>query len=344
MLFIPLKNAIFAQLCKTEVKMKYFFAGELLMRLDCENLDRFEQTDHFLCRYTGAEANAAVALCSLGETDVELLSAVPDHAIGRSCLNFLHQFGPEVRHVLKRTGRLGVMFLETGAYLRPSQVIYDRADSVFAKTPYEAYDFPALFRRNAGAHLHFSGTLPALSGNTRDLAEKMIREAHRCHLTVSMDLNYRSALWSLDEAKACFQSLAENTDILISNAQVAESFLETPETDLCRRFHFKAAALTRRQEPDASHTAFSGTLYTADGNRADAPERTFRVLDRVGGGDAFAGAILYAMNQPDWDLTRKIDFAAACSALKHATRGDFSLSTFDEVEALRCGEKLSIRR
>ena len=324
--------------------MKYFFAGELLMRLDCENLDRFEQADHFRCRYTGAEANAAIALCSLGEDEVELISAVPDHAIGRSCLNFLRQFGPGVRHVLHRPGRLGVMFLETGAHLRPSQVIYDRGGSVFAQTPYEAYDFQALFGSCAGAHLHFSGTLPALSSVTRLMAEKMVQDARRCGLTVSMDLNYRSALWSADEAKACFQSLAENVDILISNAEVAEAFLETPESELCRKYHFKAAALTRRQEPDASHTAFGGTLYMADGSRADAPERTFSVLDRVGGGDAFAGGILYALNRSDWDSARKIDFAAACGALKHATRGDFSLSTFDEVEALRCGEKLSIKR
>ena len=101
------------------------------MRLDCGNSDRFEQTDRFRIRYTGAEANAAIAMSRLGAENVHLLSAVPDNPLGENCLRELGKFGPDASHVLRRAeGRLGLFFLETGASLRPSRIIYDRAGSV----------------------------------------------------------------------------------------------------------------------------------------------------------------------------------------------------------------------
>lgn len=111
--------------------MRTYFLGALLMRLECENLERFEQAEHFRIRYTGAEANAAIAMCSLGAENVFLLSAVPDNPLGRSCLGELRRYGPDTSLVRRVPGggRLGLFFLETGTSLRPSQVVYDRANS-----------------------------------------------------------------------------------------------------------------------------------------------------------------------------------------------------------------------
>lgn len=323
-----------------------WFAGELLMRLDCGNSDRFEQTDRFRIRYTGAEANAAIAMSRLGAENVHLLSAVPDNPLGENCLRELGKFGPDASRVLRRAeGRLGLFFLETGASLRPSRIIYDRAGSTFARTPYEAYDFPGIFRRYpAPGWLHLSGTLPALSPVCRELARNLVREAKNAGYTVSFDLNFRAALWSVAEAREAFQELMEHVDVLIANAGVAADFLETPETELCDRFPLTCAALTRRSEPDASHTAFGAVLYRPDKVKTEAPPRTFAVLDRVGGGDAFAGGIIYALQQSGWSDERRINFAAACGALKHATQGDFSLSTHEEVETLMSGGSFAIRR
>lgn len=327
--------------------MRTYFLGELLMRLECENLERFEQAEHFRIRYTGAEANAAIAMCSLGAENVFLLSAVPDNPLGRSCLGELRRYGPDTSLVRRVPGggRLGLFFLETGTSLRPSQVVYDRANSVFAGCPAEQYGFAEIFRNSpGGGWLHFSGTLPALSPVCREVALEAVREAKAAGFTVSFDLNYRSALWSAAEAGEMFRLLARDADVLISNAGVAESFLETPEAELCGRFGFRAAALTRRGEEDGSHTSFGGTLYRPDGSRSDAPLTSFAVLDRVGGGDAFAGGMIHALQQEDWTDEYRIRFAAACGALKHATRGDFSLSTKKDVESLLSGGSLAIRR
>lgn len=327
--------------------MHTWFFGELLMRLECENSDRLEQTEHFHVRYTGAEANAAVAMCSLGAENIHLLSAVPENPIGRSCLDALRKYGPDTAHVLRIPGdsRLGLFFLETGVSLRPSQVVYDRKHSAFAETPFDAYHVNALFRTfSAPGWLHLSGTLPALNECCRESAFQIIRAAKKANYTVSFDLNYRAALWSESDAQTCFRELVKDIDVLIANAGVAESFLETPEAELCRRFGFTAAALTRREDCDASHTGFGGTLYRQNGRRFDVPMRRFAVLDRIGGGDAFAGAMIYALQQPEWTDERRIRFATACGMLKHATRGDFSLSTRAEVDALLAGNSLAVKR
>jgi 2-dehydro-3-deoxygluconokinase len=332
---------------RKENLMNIWLVGELLLRLECENLDRFEQADHFLRRYTGAEANAGIAICSLGGSGVHLLSAVPDNPIGSNCLNELHKYGPDVSSVLRRdkSGRLGLFFLETGFGLRPSQVVYDRKESVFSRTPAETYELQKLFQHYpAPGWVHFSGTLPALSPNCRELSFELIRAARDAGYIISFDLNYRSALWSESEAKACFKEIAKQVDVLISNRSVAESFLEVPVAELCSRYSLSAAALTQRKETDASHTVFSGSLLRADGSSWHSPDWSCEILDRVGGGDAFAGAIIYALNQADWNDERRICFAAACGALKHSCRGDFSLSTYDEVEALMNNGKLDIKR
>ena len=178
----------------------------------------------------------------------------------------------------------------------------------------------------------------------RKLAHNLVYDAKQAGYTVSFDLNFRAALWTADEAKKEFQGLMKYVDVLITNAGVAADFLETPETELCDRYSLTCAALTRRSEPDASHTAFGAVLYRPDKTKVEIPMRTFGVLDRVGGGDAFAGAIIFALQQSNWSDERRIDFATACGVLKHSTQGDFSLSTQEEVEALMSGNSFAIRR
>ena len=183
------------------------------MRLECENSDRLEQTEHFHVRYTGAEANAAIAMCSLGAENIHLLSAVPENPIGRSCLDALRKYGPDTAHVLRIPGdsRLGLFFLETGVSLRPSQVVYDRKYSAFAETPFDAYHVNALFRTfSAPGWLHLSGTLPALNECCRESAFQIIRAAKKANYTVSFDLNYRAALWSESDAQTCFRELVKD--------------------------------------------------------------------------------------------------------------------------------------
>ena len=324
--------------------MKTWFAGELLMRLECENQERFGQAEHFRVRYTGAEANAAVAMASVGAKKLGLISAVPDNPIGESCLASFKHFGIDTSHVVMRDpgGRLGLFFLETGAGLRPSQVVYDRAGSVFSQTPAEDYKLSELF--SASDWIHLSGTLPALSPVTLDLTKQLIAAAKQAGATVSFDLNYRSKLWAADEAAKVFKQITEQIDVLIANASVAESFLGVRENQLCSRYSLKCAALTRRGAESANSTTFGGSLYRNDGSFHDVRPIEIPVTDRIGGGDAFAGGMIFALQQQDWDDEKRIRFAVACGALKHSIRGDFSLSTREEIESCARGESFAVRR
>ncbi|HNX05802.1 MAG TPA: sugar kinase [Opitutales bacterium] len=273
-----------------------------------------------------------------------MLSAVPDDAIGRSCLAGLRRFGPGVSHVVASPGRLGTFYLETGAHLRPSQCIYDRAGSVFAETPFEAYGAEKLFAASPGGWLHLSGTMSALSPNCRTLARRLVSAAKAAGLTVSFDLNYRARLWGKEEARAAFRELVPVTDVLIANEGVAEDFLGAPAADLCGKYGLLAACLTNRRDIDASRTVFGARMFRPGGTAVEASAREFGVLDRVGGGDAFAGAMIWTLQQKEWDDARRIAFAAACGVLKHETHGDFSLSTREEVEAFLAGGDAAIRR
>ena len=324
--------------------MKTWFAGELLMRLECENQERFGQDGRFRIRYTGAEANAAAAMAALGATELALISAVPDNPIGRSCLASFRALDIDTSHVLKRdpAGRLGLFFLETGAGLRPSQVVYDRAGSVFSQTPAEAYQLDGLF--SASDWVHFSGTMPALGPAPLKLARELIRAAKRAGATVSFDLNYRAKLWREEEAAKLFCEIAQEIDVLIGNLSVAEHFLGGRADQLCERYHLKCAALTLRGAESADSTEFGGALYRDDGSHCEVAPARIPVTDRIGGGDAFAGAMIYALEQPEWDDAQRVRFAVACGALKHSIRGDFSLSTREEVEACARGESFAVKR
>ena len=325
--------------------MQTFFAGELLMRLECEALNCFEQADHFKVRYTGAEANAAIAMAKLGAKNVFLISAVPDNPLGRACLGEICKHGVHTNLVLRgpATGRLGLFFLETGYGMRPSKVVYDRRDSVFSQMPASAYDFKKIFQNQEKSWLHISGTLPALSENCLDLTMKIINAAKSFGITVSFDLNYRAALWSKSEAEKIFKIITTQCDVLIANAGVAEDFLDTPENELCSAFDLQYAALSRRIETDASSGSFGASLYCLDGSAYHAPVRSFPVLDRVGGGDAFAGGMIFALQQ-DWEDSYRINFAAACGVLKHFYRGDFTFANQEDVSAVINNKDLNIRR
>lgn len=217
----------------------------------------------------------------------------------------------------------------------------DRAGSVFSQTPAEDYKLSELF--SASDWVHLSGTLPALSPVTLDLTKQLIAAAKQAGATVSFDLNYRLKLWAADEAAKVFKQITEQINVLIANASVAESFLGVRENQLCSSYSLKYAALTRRGAESANSTTFGGSLYRNDGSFHDVRPIEIPVTDRIGGGDAFAGGMIFALQQ-DWDDEKRIRFAVACGALKHSIRGDFSLSTREEIESCARGESFAVRR
>ena len=315
--------------------------GEIMLRLTPEGNARFVQADNFRAVYGGAEANVAVGLANLGE-NARFVSKLPAHGIGQAAVNALRRYGVDTSCILRGGSRIGVYYLERGASQRADQVLYDRGGSAFAVSEESEYDWEAVF---AGADwFHFTGITPALGENCLRIAERACREAKARGVAVSCDINYRRKLWEIGRAKPAMERLLPYADVCITNeSQAAELFGISPAGEngegmiavLSRRFGCKLVALTYRRTVNANRN----TIWAALGNGhsvAVSNRYEMDMVDRIGGGDAFAAGLIYACLH-GLDLQKSVDFAAAASCLKHSVEGDQNLVSAEEVEQIAAG-------
>ncbi len=332
---------------------KIVLFGELLLRLAPRGFDRLLVADGFEARYTGAEVNAGVSLVNFG-MEAYAVSRVPDNDIGQACLNYINRFRVNTGFVARGGERLGLFYLETGVAQRPSKIIYDRAHSAFRDCGPGDFDWDTIC---AGKDwLHFSGTAPALGPRVVGALEEGLAAAKRHGLKVSCDLNYRAKLWSPAEANRVMASLMPSVDVLIGNEEDAEkvfgikaarsdvakgsldgeSYREVA-VELKRRFGVSIVATTLRESISASANGWSGLLF--DGTRHYLSRRyeITPIVDRVGAGDSFTGALIYALLE-GFPPQKCVEFAVAASCLKHSVAGDFNLASLADVNALVAGE------
>lgn len=331
--------------------MKIVTLGELMLRLQPFDHLRFVQSEDYEATFGGGEANVAVSLANYG-CDAYFVSKLPTHEIGQAAVNSLRKYGVKTDYVVRGGDRVGIYFLEKGASQRASKVIYDRANSAFALSNYEEYDWDAIF--DGATWLHFSGITPALGDNVAKLTEEALIAAKRHGVTVSCDLNYRNKLWSKDKAREVMTRLMKYVDVCIGNEDDANDvFGITPENNdtskgqlnkegyvsvakrLKDKFGFKCVALTLRTSISASENNWAAMLY--DGNSYFSKEYHMQIIDRVGGGDSFAGGLIYGLTH-DYKPQDAIEFAVAASCLKHSIEGDYNLVSVDEVKKLAGGD------
>lgn len=326
--------------------------GEIMLRLSPPGYQRFVQASSFDAVYGGGEANVAVSLANYG-LDVCFVTKVPTNEIGQCAINALRSVGVNTKHIKRGGERLGVYFCETGASQRPSKVIYDRANSSISQVSPGEFDWFGIFQ---GADwFHFTGITPALSDKAAQVTLEAVEAAKSQGVKVSVDLNYRKKLWSPEKASQVMTELMQYVDVVVGNEEDAEKVfgIKAKGSDviggkiekegyyevareLVERFGLEKVAITLRESLSASDNNWSGILY--DGNDFYI-SRKYRVhiVDRVGGGDSFGGALIFAlitgMSSQD-----AVDFAAAASCLKHSIPGDFNLVSVAEVSKLAGGD------
>ena len=322
----------------SDVKQAVFF-GELLMRLATKGHQRFVQAREFDVAYTGAEANAAVTLANFG-LGAHVVSVLPDTEIGDACINYIRQFGVQTDFVLRGGDRIGTFYLETGASQRPSKVIYDRAGSSFSRLEPGTVDWKAVFEGRDW--FHWSGTAPALGEQMVETTREACQTAKELGLTVSCDLNYRSKLWRPERAREAMTSLMEWVDVLVGGQEDAALVLgvstegnEDAAAELHRRFGLSYVATTLREGDSASENGWA-CLLSDRSNSYHSRRYRIQIVDRVGAGDAFSGALIYAL-LTSMDTEQAVEFAAAASCLKHSIPGDFNQVSKREVYALMKG-------
>jgi 2-dehydro-3-deoxygluconokinase len=329
--------------------------GEIMLRLKSPGFERFFQSPILEATFGGGEANVAISLANFG-ANLAFVSALPKNAIGDACFAFLKSRNIDTSFVVRSGERIGIYFLEAGAVQRSSIVIYDRSGSAFATASITDYDWDQIFQ--GASWFHITGITPALSASTAKLSLEAVKAAKEKGLTVSCDYNYRKKLWKYGKpAPEIMTELVRYVDIGIANEEDIQRSLGihleagnwekniesgqlAPEKyrALCEKVletfpNLKLQAITLRESFSASHNGWSACLHSRDAFYLSTHYDITDIVDRVGGGDAFAAGLIYGLIQKMEDK-EALEFAVAASCLKHSIPGDVNLVSVDEVMRL----------
>ena len=332
--------------------------GEIMLRLAPPGFLRFSQTNSFDAVYGGGESNVAVSLANYG-IPVEFVTRLPKNDIGQCALMEMRKRGVGTNHILEGGDRLGIYFLETGAVSRSSKVVYDRANSAMAEIQAGMVDWNEVFKD--ADWFHWTGITPAISQSAANTCLEAVGVASSMGITISTDLNYRSKLWNYggdrekimteltsfcdiilgneEDAEMHFGIKPKGLDITTQVEQVkAEAFLSVCQQMKEKFPRAKKIITTLRGSISASHNTWAGVLYDGNTLYKSNDYQITDIVDRVGGGDSFMGALIYGLIHYPEDSQKALDYAVAASCLKHTIKGDANLVTIEEIEKLMRGD------
>ena len=334
--------------------MKVLTFGEIMLRLKAPGHARFFQSPSLEATFGGGEANVAVSLANYG-MDAAFLTVLPKNDIAEACIRELRYFGVDTSRILRGEGRMGIYYLEGGANQLPSKVVYDRAYSAIALAKPGDIDWDKAF--DGVDWFHITGITPAISETAMELSLESVAEAKKRGITVSCDLNYRKNLWKYGKAASeVMNKLAESVDVAIANEEdVQKSLGITADVDvesgaldrekyrvlgnkvLAAFPNMKLIAITLRESHSADHNGWAACLNDGEHFYVSKKYEIRDIIDRVGGGDSFAGGLIYGLNHYT-DRQQALEFAVAASCLKHSVIGDFNRVSVSDVEKLASGD------
>ncbi len=332
---------------------QYLSFGEIMLRLKSPAHERFFQSPSFEATFGGGEANVAVALANYGLSS-GFISALPDNDIGEAAIRELRGFGVDTSNVARKGERVGIYFLETGANQRASKVIYDRAHSSICEAKPGDFDWAAIFE---GARwFHITGITPALSQSAADLSLEAVKAAQAAGVTVSCDFNFRGKLWKYGKSapevmgelvkfvdvgianeEDCQKSLGIEVDVDVASGELDTAKYEALSAKVLEVYpNMSSIAITLRESHSADRNGWSACLRDKNGFKLSRRYEITDIIDRVGGGDSFASALIAGLALYE-DRQESLEFAVAASCLKHSIIGDFNRVSVPEVEALMRG-------
>ena len=328
--------------------------GEIMLRLCAPGHERFFQSNIMEATFGGGEANVAVSLANYG-MDVEYCTVLPENTIGDEGVKELRKFGVNTRKVQRGPGRMGIYFLENGANQLPSKVIYDRTYSSISLAKPGDINWDEVFE--GVEWFHITGITPAISESAMELSLESVRFAKEKGITVSCDLNYRKNLWKYGKKAAeVMRELVKYVDVAIANEEDVQKALEiTVEVDVKSGVldrdkykilgekvlktypNMKMIAITLRESHSADWNGWAACLNDGKNFYVSKKYEIHDIIDRVGGGDSFAGGLIYGLNNYE-NKQQALDFAVAASCLKHSIIGDFNRVSVSDVEKLAHGD------
>lgn len=322
-----------------------------MLRLAPPGFERFLQSPQFVATFGGGEANVAVAVAGFGLPARYVTVLPPANPIVDAFIAEMRRFNVDPTHILRQKGRFGIYFVEPGANQRPSKVVYDRDHSAIALAKPGDIDWDKTF--DGATWFHITGITPALSQSAADLAIESVKKATEKGLTVSCDLNYRKNLWKYGKSSQevmselfryvdvgianeedCQKALGIQVDVDVHSGKLErDQYRKLAETVLESYPRLKSMAITLRESKSASHNGWSACLHDRKEFLLSRHYEITHIVDRVGGGDCFAGGLVYGLNALQ-SHQEALEFAVAASCLKHSIPGDFNRFTADEVHAL----------
>lgn len=328
--------------------------GEIMLRLKSPGFERLFQSPVLEATFGGGEANVAVSLANFG-LNAAFVSVLPKNDVAEACVAELRRHGVDTSLIVKGSGRMGIYFLENGANQRGSKVIYDRAGSAIALAKPGSIEWKKVFE--GATWFHITGITPAISQSAADLSLEAVQAAKQSGLAVSCDFNYRGKLWKYGKtAPEVMTELVKHVDYGIANEEDCQKSLgikvnvavEKGKLDLeqykgltekvLQAFpNLKLMAITLRESRSADANGWSACLNDRSQFVVSKKYEITDIVDRVGGGDAFAAGLIYGLcsgKKPE----EALNFAVAASCLKHSISGDFNRVTIEEVESLLGGD------
>lgn len=327
--------------------MSFVTFGEIMLRLTpAEPLGKIRTSRQFQTHYAGSESNVASSLAVLGN-EVVFVTKLPENQLGDGAISSLQSFGIQTKHIIQGGKRIGTYFIEQGTSIRPSSVIYDRANSAISEIEANEFDWETILSKQKWIFL--SGITPVLSKQCALETIKVAKIAQNKGVKVAFDMNYRRTLWkNASDARKIFDKILEHTDLLFGNEGVLKDvydispFGNTKEERTlsamqiaAKDFGLDQLAFTVRDQISASNNELSG-MYLSKQQIFSTEPINVEVTDRFGTGDAFAAAFLHSLNL-GWKPQKIIDFATAAFALKHTINGDQHTSSESEIIAIMDG-------
>lgn len=330
-----------------------------MLRLGAPNYLRITQCNQFDISFAGAEANVAVSLSNYG-IPTEYITRLPNNPIADKCLMELLSYKVGTTHIERGGKRIGILYLETGSNARPSRVFYDREESSLSTISPKSLNWTEILKD--AQWFHWTGITPALSENAATVCKEAIDTANKLGVTVSCDINYRNNLWNYGKkASEVMPELVAGCDIILGNEEDCEKVFgikpehfQVEKTDgnidpiifksVCQQMktkfpRCKKIAMTLRGAINANYNTWGSILYNGKELLESRRYNITDIVDRVGSGDSFMGALIYGLiTYPDNDL-KALEFATAASCLKHTIWGDYNLASINEVENLINGDE-----
>lgn len=327
--------------------------GEIMLRLTPPNNQKIIQANSFEAVYSGGEANVIASLSIFGH-DTKFITKLPDNYLGKRVINKFRSYNVDVNDILVGEGRLGVYYSEIGHGLRSTEVIYDRKYSAISMASKKEFNIKSMLKDIGIVHL--SGITPALSNDLRELIIDITKECKKEGILVSYDSNYRSNLWSLDEAKKVLEEILSYIDFVFLGYLDMINILKFDDNNLPfdekLKYHYeylfkkypnlKYAACTNRIVNSVNNNTLYGYLFNGN-DFFKSSSYTFDILDRVGGGDAFTAGVLHGILS-NMKNSRIVEFATCASSLKHSIKGDINIVDEDTINSIIDNGVYNIKR